>query len=174
MAISETSLLLSFRTNWIIMIIFLGLDLCSKIWIRINVSLYETTVLLENIIDLTHVQNRGVSFSLFADFSDTFRVPLLVGVSLLAVVAMLYYQTRYWNELDFYTRSGLALVLPGATGNLIDRAVYGYVTDFLHFHWYEKSFFVNNIADCLISLGVFFFILPLLFSKNGSKSSNST
>ena len=155
------------------MIIFLGLDLSSKIWIRINVSLYETTELLANIIDLTHVQNRGVSFSLFSDFSDSFRVPLLAGVSSLAVAAMLFYQTRYWRELDFYTRSGLALVLPGATGNLIDRVVYGYVTDFLHFHWYETSFFVNNVADCLISLGVVFFIIPLLFSKNGSSSSNS-
>ena len=173
MAISETGLLPSFRTNWIIMIILLGLDLSSKIWIRINVSLYETTELLKNIIDLTHVQNRGVSFSLLADFSDTFRVPLLVGVSFLAVAAMLYYQTRYWNKLDFYTRSGLALVLPGATGNLIDRAVYGYVTDFLHFHWYETSFFVNNLADCFISLGVVFFVVPLLFSKNGSTSSKT-
>jgi len=155
------------------MIIFLGLDLSSKIWIRLNVPLYETTELLANILDLTHVQNRGVSFSFLADFSDSYRVPLLVGVSLLAVAAMLYYQTRYWSELDFFTRSGLVLVLPGATGNLIDRAVYSYVTDFLHFHWYETSFFVNNLADCFISLGVIFFIVPLLFSKNGSTSSNS-
>ena len=173
LAISESIFLTSLRTNWIIMIIFLGLDLSSKIWIRLNVPLYKTTELLINFLDLTHVQNRGVSFSLLADLSDSFRVPLLVGVSLLAVVAMLYYQTRYWSELDFFTRSGLVLVLPGATGNLIDRAVYGYVTDFLHFHWYETSFFVNNLADCFISLGVIFFIVPLLFSKNGSPSSNS-
>ena len=156
------------------MIIFLGLDLSSKIWIRLNVPLYETTELLANKLDLTHVQNRGVSFSFLADISDTFRVPLLVGVSLFAVGAMLYYQTRYWSELDFYTRSGLVLVLPGATGNLIDRVFYGYVTDFLHFHWYETSFFVNNLADCFISLGVIFFIIPILFSKNGNTSSNSS
>jgi len=173
LAISKTVLLPYFRTNWVIMIIFLGLDLSSKILIRINVSLYETTVLLTNFIDLTHTQNRGVSFSLFAEMSDIFRVPLLVGVSLLAVTAMLYYQTRYWIELDFCTRCGLALVIPGATGNLIDRAVYGYVTDFLHFHWYDTSFFVNNFADCLISLGVVFFIIPLFFSKNRHNSSNT-
>ena len=173
MAISEIGILTSFRTNWIIMIILLGLDISSKIWIRINVNLYETTKLLANILDLTHVQNRGVSFSLLSDMSNTFRVPLLVGISLLAIVAMLYYQTRYWNELDLYIRSGLALVLPGATGNLIDRVVYGHVTDFLHFHWYETSFFVNNLADCFISLGVVFFIIPLLISKNSSISSKS-
>ncbi|HBJ45768.1 MAG TPA: signal peptidase II, partial [Deltaproteobacteria bacterium] len=58
MAISESVFSTSFRTNWIIMIIFLGLDLSSKIWIRLNVPLYETTELLANILDLTHVQNR--------------------------------------------------------------------------------------------------------------------
>jgi signal peptidase II len=87
---------------------------------------------------------------------------------------MIFYQTRYWNELDFYTRYGLVCVLPGAAGNLIDRAIYGYVTDFFHFRWYETSFFVNNLADCFISLGVVFFIIPLFFSKNDSHISKAT
>ncbi|MBT3213494.1 MAG: signal peptidase II [Deltaproteobacteria bacterium] len=174
MSISKTISTPSFRLNWLIMILLLGLDLGSKIWVRTNVPLYEITELLTNFLDLTHVQNRGVSFSFFADIEDSFRIPLLVGVSLIAVVAMIFYQTRYWNELDFFTRSGLVCVLPGAAGNLIDRAVYGYVTDFFHFRWYETSFFVNNLADCFISLGVVFFIIPLLFSKNDSHTSKAT
>ncbi len=155
------------------MIVFLGLDLGSKIWVRANIPLYETTGLLTNFLDLTHVQNRGVSFSFLADYSDSIRIPLLVGVSLVATVAMLYYQTRYWDELDFCTCSGLACVIPGAVGNLIDRVVYGYVTDFFHFRWYETSFFVNNIADCFISVGVVFFIIPIFFHKKSSASSKS-
>lgn len=174
MSIAKTISTPSFRLNWLIMILLLGLDLGSKIWVRTNVPLYEITELLTNFLDLTHVQNRGVSFSFFADIEDSFRIPLLVGVSLIAVVAMIFYQTRYWNELDFFTRSGLVCVLPGAAGNLIDRAVYGYVTDFFHFRWYETSFFVNNLADCFISLGVVFFIIPLLFSKNDSHTSKAT
>ena len=153
------------------MIVFLGLDLGSKIWVRANIPLYETTGLLTNFLDLTHVQNRGVSFSFLADYSDSIRIPPLVGVSLVATVAMLYYQTRYWDELDFCTCSGLTCVIPGAAGNLIDRVVYGYVTDFFHFRWYETSFFVNNIADCFISIGVVFFIIPLFFHKKSSASS---
>jgi len=174
LSIAKTISTPSFRLNWLIMILLLGLDLGSKIWVRTNVPLYEITELLTNFLDLTHVQNRGVSFSFFADIEDSFRIPLLVGVSLIAVVAMIFYQTRYWNELDFFTRSGLVCVLPGAAGNLIDRAVYGYVTDFFHFRWYETSFFVNNLADCFISLGVVFFIIPLLFSKNDSHTSKAT
>ena len=174
MSISKTFSTPSFRLNWLIMILLLGLDIGSKIWVRANVELYEITELLTNFIDLTHVQNRGVSFSFFADLSDSFRIPLLVGVSLLAVIAMIFYQTRYWNELDFFTRSGLVCVLPGAVGNLIDRAIYGYVTDFFHFRWYEASFFVNNLADCFISFGVVFFIIPLFSSKNNGQVSKTT
>tara|TARA_B100000945_G_scaffold289055_1_gene261850 strand:+ start:10525 stop:10995 length:471 start_codon:yes stop_codon:yes gene_type:complete len=155
------------------MIVFLTLDLVAKIWVRSNIPLYETSRLLKNFLDLTHVQNRGVSFSFLADYPDAIRIPLLVGVSLVATVAMLYYLTRYWFELDFFTRSGLTCVIPGAAGNLIDRVVYGYVTDFFHFRWYETSFFVNNFADCFISVGVVFFIIPLIFNKKIGESSKS-
>jgi len=165
--------LFSFRINWLIIVFFFGLDLGSKIWVRANIPLYETSGLLKNFLDLTHVQNRGVSFSFLADYSDSIRIPLLVGVSLVATVAMIYYQSRYWDELDFYTRSGLTCVIPGAAGNLIDRLFYGYVTDFFHFRWYETSFFVNNIADCFISVGVVFFIIPLFYNKKNSASSKS-
>jgi signal peptidase II len=174
LSISKTISSPSFRLHWLIMIILLGLDLGSKVWVRANVPLYEVTELITNFIDLTHVQNRGVSFSFFADIEDYLRIPLLVGVSLVAVIAMIFYQTRYWNDLDFYTRSGLVCVLPGAAGNLVDRALYGYVTDFFHFRWYETSFFVNNLADCFISLGVVFFIVPLFFANNDSHISKAT
>ena len=170
MNISEKISASSLKTNWFIMIVFLGIDLGSKIWVRDNLHLYQTIELLKNFLDLTHVQNRGISFSFFSDLSDYIRIPLLVGVSSVAVIGMIYYQTRFWDELDSYTRYGLVWVLPGATGNLIDRAVYGYVTDFLHFHWYEISFFVNNFADCFISLGVIFFIIPLVLKKNNQFS----
>ena len=173
MSISEIIKSTTFRLNWLIMIVFFGLDIGSKIWVRANISIYETSELLKNFLDLTHVQNRGVSFSFLADYPDSIRIPLLVGVSLIATLAMLYYQSRYWFDLDFFTRSGLACVIPGAAGNLVDRIVYGYVTDFIHFRWYETSFFVNNFADCFISVGVVFFIIPLFFHKKNSTSSNS-
>ena len=161
-----------FKTNWFVIIFLLSIDIVSKIWVRNNLPLYETRGIWINFLDLTHVQNRGVSFSLFSDLPDSIRIPFLVGVSLIAIIGMIYYQVRYWNELDFFTRTGILCVLPGAGGNLVDRAVYGYVTDFLHFHWYETSFFVNNLADCFISIGVIFFIVPIIFSKYFGRASN--
>ena len=144
------------------MLVLLALDQLSKIWVRENIPLYEMTPLVPNFLDLTHVQNRGVSFSFLADLSDPIRIPLLVGVSLVAVVGMLYYLIRYRQKLDLYTRLGLSFIIPGAVGNLIDRAWFGQVTDFIHFRWHDFSFFINNIADCLISIGVVGFFITLI------------
>ena len=162
-----------FRWTMVGMVLLLLFDLLTKIWVRETIPLHHISPLLPPLFDLTHVQNRGVSFGVFADLSDPVRIPLLVGVSVAAVVAMLYYQIRHWKRLDLYTRLGLAFIIPGAVGNLIDRVQLGYVTDFIHFRWYDFSFFVNNIADCFISVGVVFFIIPLFFHKKNSASSKS-
>jgi len=57
----------------VIIAVLLAIDLVSKIWIRANVPLYELTTLIPNLIDLTHVQNRGVSFSFLSDLDDSIR-----------------------------------------------------------------------------------------------------
>ena len=67
------------------MLVLLALDQFSKIWVRETIPLYEMTPLVPNFLDLTHVQNRGVSFSFLSDLEDPIRIPLLVGVSLVAV-----------------------------------------------------------------------------------------
>ena len=170
MKIHDIFSLTSFKINWILMIIFFIFDFLSKNWVIKNLPLYETRIVFTNFIELLHVQNRGISFSLFSDLPDYIRVPFLVGVSLIAVIVMIYYQTRYWKEIDFYSRIGLVFVIPGATGNLVDRFFYGYVTDFIHFRWYDTSFFVNNLADCFISFGVIFFIAQIFFQKKDTLS----
>ena len=153
-----------------IIAVLLAIDLVSKIWIRANIPLYELTTLIPNFIDLTHVQNRGVSFSFLSDLNDSIRLPLLIGVSVLATTGMIFYQLRYWLELDEWTKHGLTWILPGAMGNLVDRAWFGHVTDFFHFRWFEVSFFVNNFADIFISFGVVCFIGSSLVSFRSVKA----
>ncbi len=60
------------------MLVLLALDQFSKIWVRETIPLYEMTPLVPNFLDLTHVQNRGVSFSFLADLEDPIRIPLQV------------------------------------------------------------------------------------------------
>ena len=170
------------RISFLVIILFTLVDQGSKFWVRQNVNPYQVTPLLPNFLELTFVQNKGVSFSFLSNLPDMTRLPLLLSISIIAVVGMLYYLIRYWNVTDQYMKMALVWIIPGALGNLIDRAIFGAVTDFLHFRWYDFSFFVNNLADCFISVGVVFFIISTLFGKQqepqdseqSSKTSSST
>ena len=88
-----------------------------------------------------------------------------MGVSLVASLALTAYLVYYWALHDPCTKVALVLTIPGAIGNLLDRALQGTVTDFLSFLWFDLPFlpkFVNNLADCFISVGVVFFALAIL------------
>ena len=141
----------------------LVLDQGPKFWVRAHVPLQRTTVLVPNLLEFTHVENRGVSFSVLGSLGDRLRIPLLVTFSTLAVIALGYYWMRQRRGMDGFMEWAFLLILPGAVGNLIDRAAFGTVTDFLHFRFYATSFFVNNIADILISLGVAAYLVGTLW-----------
>jgi signal peptidase II len=147
------------------MALLLGLDQASKAWVRADIPLHHSSVLVPELLELTHVENRGVSFSFLGDLADSVRVPLLVCVSLVAVALLAYYWLRHRRELHPFAQAAFVLILPGALGNLLDRLRSGTVTDFLHFRFYETSFFVNNLADILISLGVVAYLLGALLER---------
>ena len=155
------------------LIILLILDQGSKIWVQANVPLHKSSTLIPNFIDLTYVQNKGVSFSFMADWPDMVRLPLLIGISSIAVLVMGVYLFKYWDESDVYLKIAFTLILPGALGNLVDRVLYGAVTDFMHFKWYDYSFFVNNLADCFISVGVVFFAISTFVSSKQDATSEA-
>lgn len=138
------------------------LDQGTKTLVRVYVPLHRSSVLLPNLIDLTHVENKGVSFSFLAGLSDGVREPLIIGISLLAVALLGSYWWLQRKHLNALSHFAFQLILGGAIGNLIDRAVFGAVTDFLHFRFYSTSFFVNNVADILISTGVVAFVLGMI------------
>ena len=154
------------RLSFLVITLLVALDQGIKLWVRQNVDPHQVTPLLPNFLELTFVQNKGVSFSFLANLPTLIRLPLLLSISAIAVVGMVYYLIRYWHTMDPYMKTALVWIIPGALGNLIDRAIFGSVTDFLHFRWYDLSFFVNNLADCFISVGVVFFIISTLFGKH--------
>ena len=142
--------------------VLLALDQGSKSWVRAEIPLYRASGLVPHLLDLTHVENRGVSFSFLGNLADGVRVPLLVSVSLVALVVLGIYWRNHRHELTSLGHLAFVLILPGAGGNLIDRVRFGTVTDFLHFRFYETSFFVNNFADIFISAGVVAYALGML------------
>ena len=129
-------------------------DQAVKEWVRMAVPPHSAAVLIPGFIDLTHVENPGVSFSFMGSVAAEIRVPVLVGVTLVAIALLGSYWFRRRREMSAWMDVGMNLILSGAVGNLIDRLLRGTVTDFLHFRIASLSLFVNNVADIFISLGV--------------------
>jgi signal peptidase II len=117
-------------------------------------------------MNLTLQMNRGISFSLFAGNSASAQVALLALT--LAVVGLL----TYWlfRSRLMLPAVGLGLIIGGALGNAIDRLAHGAVVDYLDLHAFGRHFFVFNIADAAINVGVALLILDLLFVPSASKS----
>jgi len=150
-----------------VIVVLVGIDQGIKILVRTSLTAESNIELIPNLIHLTYQENKGISFSMFADLSDSYRVPILAGISAIVVIGLIIYVIRRWSELLTGEKWGFSLILSGAVGNLLDRAIREQVTDYMHFHFYETSFFVNNLADDMISVG---FVLLLLYSFRKGKA----
>jgi signal peptidase II len=109
-------------------------------------------------LDLTLRLNRGISFSMFARDSAAGETALL-AVTLAATVLLAWWLIRSRSAL---AAVGLGLIIGGALGNAIDRLVHGAVIDYLDLHAFGRHFFVFNVADAAINVGVALLILDLL------------
>lgn len=105
-------------------------------------------------LDLGFVYNRGVSFGLLGSLP----FPAVIAVVLVALAALVVWWARSTSTL---VRIGLAICIGGAVSNALDRWLFGAVADFFWLHWGETSFFVFNVADAAISLGVCLLLLDL-------------
>ncbi|MBI3683516.1 MAG: signal peptidase II [Acidobacteria bacterium] len=143
--------------------VFAG-DRLSKHWIEQNVSGWDTFVVIPNVFNIVHAQNRGAAFGLFNQTDGWWRPLFLIGVSTLVLAfvgVQLWRMPRSAWPGGNLTPVALALVLGGASGNLFDRLWRGSVTDFLQvfigsFEW--PSF---NLADSAISIGACLLVLTM-------------
>lgn len=122
-------------------------DWLSKIWITNRLELGESRTLIDGWVFFVHRQNPGVAFSMFADLPDSWRMPILVGLSLIGVVI---FARMVLSSADRIVRIASTVVLAGALGNLGDRLLNGFVTDFVLVRYFP---FVFNFADAAISVG---------------------
>ncbi|HEU5359819.1 MAG TPA: signal peptidase II [Candidatus Deferrimicrobiaceae bacterium] len=145
-------------------------DQWSKAWITAHFGLYEAKAVSVNFFHIVHVRNTGVAFGLLSNLNPKWVNPLLIVATLLAIASLLAY--IYFLPHRGPAPFGLGLILGGALGNLIDRARFGYVVDFLDFHWHRHHWPAFNVADIGITIGVFLLLLDLLFwAKEGESPS---
>ena len=137
--------------GFILAAIVLILDQISKYWVLEVVHLPEIgSIDVWPFFRLTFVGNIGVSMGMLQANSDVTRWLLTAATAGIAVAVALWLRKEK-HPVDV---TALGLVLGGAMGNIIDRARFGYVVDFLHFFWGEYSFWVFNLADAAITMGV--------------------
>jgi signal peptidase II len=137
------------------------LDRITKIAVVRLLPLHESVTIIPGLIDLTHVQNTGAAFGLLNAVNFPFKSIVITTVAFFALMAIAIYGGRYGADTPL-SRLGLALVLGGAIGNLIDRAVQGYVTDFVDVYWRGWHFWAFNVADAAITVGAAFLILDMM------------
>jgi len=121
------------------------------------------------ILEITRLHNTGAAFSLLAGASGWqrwFFVGLATAVSL-GIAAWLWRMPR---SAPVWLPAGLALVMGGALGNVVDRLLHGHVVDFLHFHWEHWYFPAFNVADSAITVGAGLLILDALLEGRRARA----
>jgi len=144
------------------------LDQITKALVVARLGLHEYVPLIDGLLSISHVRNRGAAFGVLSDASLPHQHLLLAGLSLLALVAIAFYFVRLPAEARL-PRLALALVLGGAIGNLIDRLRFGYVVDFVHVYWRDHVWPDFNVADSAISVGVTLLVLDILLERRAEK-----
>lgn len=141
---------------FIIAVVIVLADQAVKYLITIDLAAGEQIALIPGIIHLTYVENTGAAFSILSDMRW-----VLVAVSSVCSLVIIYILLKYKNKIEVFGKLALACVLGGALGNLIDRAVLGYVVDIFETEFIR--FAVFNVADCFITVGGIAFCIYYFF-----------
>lgn len=157
--------------GYILALTVLILDQISKYWVLEVIRLPELGGIdVLPFFRLTFVGNIGVSMGMLEADSDLGRW-LLTAVTAGIALAVAMWLRREKNPVDV---AALGLVLGGAIGNILDRIRFGYVVDFLHFFWEQYSFWVFNVADSAITVGVILLLARAVLAKPGPQPRPNT
>jgi signal peptidase II len=131
--------------------VFVG-DQATKFIVRQLLPPESVHTIVPGFFDLVYTSNPGVAFSLFANARSPWVTALLVAFSA-AVMIFLAWMLMAGRAGGFFGRNGMALILGGAAGNVLDRVLRGRVTDFLDFYHLGYHWPAFNLADSAIVLG---------------------
>lgn len=156
-----------FSFSWLILLIF-AIDLISK-WVVVNnMNIYQEITVIENFFYLRLSFNQGAAFGLGNTGDVEWRV-FFIAVSAVMGTAMLIYYIKRYKSLNYVMKIALAMMIAGAYGNLIDRALYwpsivGFsgVVDFLSFEFWGRRFATFNVADMSLVVGVIILLVAII------------
>jgi signal peptidase II len=159
--------------SWLLLSVLVVLaDQASKYYISQHFGEFEHITLLP-VLDVTRMHNVGAAFSFLASASGWQRW-VFIGLAAVVSVGIIVWLLRLKERAHLLLAGGLALVLGGALGNVIDRIRLGYVIDFIHFHWDRAYFPAFNVADSAITVGAACLLLDALIEGKRKPDANST
>jgi len=142
-------------------VVVVALDQITKAMVRRAIPLYESVTVIPNLLDFTHVRNTGTAFGFMNSVDFPFKTVVIALIAMSALFAMAIYSRTIAGE-QWLARVGLALIIGGAAGNLIDRFFIGSVVDFVDVYWGNWHFWAFNVADSAITFGVTAMILDMI------------
>ena len=155
----------NFFINLILIILIFGLDRISKIYvINLKNNNLITEIFSSKFLNINLIWNEGIAFGLFSFGQNNlynFLTVIIVGVIFLVFIMMI--------KANGVKRYALLMIFAGAIGNVYDRIVFKSVPDFIDFHIGEFHWFIFNVADIFISLGVILLIYSEIFLKDKNK-----
>jgi signal peptidase II len=160
-------------THFLLALLVVLLDRWTKRLVAAHITMYSRGIqVIPDFFRITHTENTGAAFSLFADSPSHWKTAMLISFS---VVAMIVVSVLLWKQSRALTMTGVALslILGGAVGNLWDRVASGRVVDFLLFYVKSYQWPVFNLADSAIVVGASLLVLEIIFGQPKTTSANS-
>ena len=149
----------------VIGIILAALDQIIKYFVTVYLQPVDSVSVIDNLLSLTYVENRGVAFGMFKDMRWIF----VILTTIMLVIIIFYMFKKRPQGKFFYICAGM--IIGGGIGNLIDRVLYGYVIDYLSLSFFSP---VCNFADYCITIGTVMLMIYILFfsyvAKNTKKA----
>ena len=147
-------------------IIFLALDVVSKLIISKYIGINKSIKIIHNFLNITNVRNTGVAWSLFSN-----QTIFVLIVSIIIIVGIIIYITKNKPKTTI-EKVVYSMILGGALGNLIERLIHGYVTDFIDVYIFNYNYPIFNLADTFIVIGAILLIIISWRGEYGKVNSN--
>ncbi len=149
-----------------IVVVGVVLDQVSKVAIDASMQLHQSFPVIDGLLNVTYVRNRGAAFSFLSDAA--WRLPFFIVVTLIACLVIVV-ALRKMTQEQTLGQVAVSMVFAGAVGNLIDRVRVGEVIDFIDVYWRHYHWPAFNVADMLICVGVALVMFDMV--REGTKPS---
>ena len=146
-----------------------ALDQLTKFFVLQYLSLDQSIPVWPDYCYLTFIQNPGTAFGLMSNMDSVIRIPFFITVTVAAAFIVYSYQ-RVIPEENLMSRVALGFVWGGALGNFVDRLIYGKVVDFIDLCYDDYHWYIFNVADICVTLGLCYLLYGFLTKRHPKRA----